>query len=150
MASAASEALVLLFALEALRARHGSALAAGADPRHDTGPFRAFRRALLDAAAARALAPATLTIWWEGTFNGYCLAVQADPAGAAPGLAEAAGAACPVEAFRLAPPRPDGYPLARIAPGSAELLRDAEGALVEAPFGAATGHFGAPGMRRIR
>ena len=62
----------------------------------------------------------------------------------------AAAAACPVEAFRLAPPRRDGYPLARVAPGRAVLLRDADGTRVEAPLGAAGGHFGAPGVRRFR
>ena len=144
------EALVLLFALEELRRRHAGRVARGADPRSDTRPFRAFRRALLSAAAARAAAPAELSMWWEGTFNGYALAVQAHPAAAVPGLAEAAAAACPLEAFRLAPPRQDGYPLARVAPGEAVLLRDAGGARVEAPLGAAGGHFGAPGMRRIR
>ena len=143
-------ALVLLFALEELRRRHGPAGARGDDPRADTRPFRAFRRALLAAAAARATGPAALSMWWEGSFNGYALAVQVEPAGAVPGLAEAAAAACPVEAFRLAPPRRDGYPLARVAPGRSALLRDADGARIEAPLGAAGGHFGAPGMRRIR
>lgn len=150
MAEGPGEALLLLFALEELRRGHAGRRASGADPRADTRPFRAFRRALLAAAAARAVGPAELSMWWEGTFNGYALAVQAWPAAAVPGLAEGAAAACPVEGFRLAPPRRDGYPLARVAPGRAALLRDADGARIEAPFGAAGGHFGAPGMRRIR
>jgi len=37
-----------------------------------------------------------------------------------------------------------------VAPGSWDLLRDADGALVELPFGAPTGHFGAPGVLRLR
>ena len=140
----------ILFALEELRRCHGGHAPGGADPRSDTRPFRSFRRALLAAAAARAIGPAELRMWWEGSFNGYALAVQVHPASAVPGLAEAAAAACPVEAFRLAPPRQDGYPLARVAPGRAVLLRDADGTRVEAPLGAAGGHFGAPGVRRFR
>ncbi len=145
-----AEALVVLFALEELRRAFGHRLAPGVDPRHDTAPFRAFRDRLLAAAASCAAAPARLSMWWEGTYNGYALAIQADPAAAAAGLAEAAAAACPVEGRRLAPPRKDGYPLALVWPGAAELLRDEAGALAEAPFGAPSGHFGAPGVRRIR
>jgi hypothetical protein len=144
------EALVLRFALEDLRRAFGRRAVPGADPRHDTAPFRAFRERLLAAASASARGQARLTFWWEGTYNGYALVVQADPAAAAPGLAGAAATACPVEEGRLAPPRKGGYPLALVRPGSAELERDEEGALVEAPFGAPGGHFGAPGVRRIR
>jgi hypothetical protein len=140
---------VLLFALDALRARYGAAAAPGADPRHDTAPFRAFRAALLDALAAAATAEAVLSRGWEGGFDGYALAIALEPAGAVPAAAGAAAAACPVDAVRVAPPRRDRYPLARLAPGRAELCRDAGGELVEAPFGAPTGHFGAPGMRRF-
>jgi len=137
-------ALVVTFALEELRRVHGAAAAP-----HDTTPFRAFRARLLEAAARRAVAPAALSFWWEGTFNGYSLAVEALPAAALPGFGEAAAAACPVESVRLAPPRGEGYPLALIEPGSATLRRDSDGLLVEAPFGAPTGHFGAPGVRRV-
>jgi hypothetical protein len=142
-------AQVLLFALEELRRCCGRAATPGADPRDDTAPFRAFRGALLAEAARVAAGEAALSMWWEGTFNGYHLAVQADPAEALPGLAAAAAAACPVEAVRLALPRPDGYPLARVRPGSAEPARGADGELFEAPFGAGGGHSGAPGMRRL-
>jgi hypothetical protein len=140
---------ILLFALDDLRARYGGLAAEGADPRHDTAPFRAFRAALLDALAAAASAPAELEMWWEGGYNGYALAVALEPAGAVPGAAGAAERACPVDGARVAAPRADRYPLGRIAPGRAEVARDPGGAAVEAPFGAATGHFGAPGMRRI-
>jgi hypothetical protein len=143
------EALVILFALESLRAAHGSRGDPGAEPREDTLPFRAFRERLLRASAASAVAEAELSMWWEGTFNGYALAVQAIPAGALPGLERAAASACPVEGVRLAPPRRDGYPLARVGPGSAALLRGPDGSLVEAPFGEGGGHFAAPGMRRL-
>lgn len=142
-------AQVLLFALEELRRAHGRRTPPGADPRHDAAPFRAFRDRLLELAAGCAVAEATLTMWWEGTFNGYALAVQAAPASALPRLEQVAAAACPVEGVRLAPPRKGGYPLGRVEPGRADLLRDAGGAVVEAPFGAPAGHFGAPGMRRI-
>ena len=55
-----------------------------------------------------------------------------------------------MEAVRLAPPRRDGYPLARVRPGAAEPARGAGGELYEVPFGAGGGHFGAPGVRRMR
>jgi hypothetical protein len=145
-------AAILLFALDELRARYGDQATAGADPRHDTAPFRAFRAALLDALAAAAAGEAEAAMWWEGGYDGYALAVAVEPAEALGGLAGAEAAAarvCPVDAARVAPPRRDRYPLARLAPGRFELRRDEAGALVEAPFGAATGHFGAPGMRRI-
>lgn len=144
-----AEALVLLFALEELRRRFGHLGAEGADPQSDTAPFRAFRERLLAAAAARARGDVRLSMWWEGTYNGYALAVEADPAAALP-WEEAAAEICPVEERRLAPPRKDGYPLARVGPGRADLERGPDGALVEAPLGAPAGHFGAPGMRRIR
>ncbi|HUL58499.1 MAG TPA: hypothetical protein VLU43_04455 [Anaeromyxobacteraceae bacterium] len=140
-------ARILLFALEELRRRHGRLVPGGADARTDTAPFRAFRAALLDAAARAAAGPSDLSMWWEGTYNGYALAVAVSPADALPGLE--ADAACPVEAERLAEPRAGGYPLAHVEPGRAEVARDADGATYEAPFGAATGHFGAPGVRRI-
>ncbi len=140
-------ARVLLFALEDLRARHADAAPPGADPRHDTAPFRRFRAALLEAAARAATGPAELSMWWEGTYNGYALAVAIEPAGALPGLDPSP--ACPADAERVAPPRADRYPLARVEPGRAVVARDPEGATWEAPFGASTGHFGAPGMRRL-
>jgi hypothetical protein len=140
---------ILLFALDALRARFAATPPRGVDPRLDTTPFRAFRAALLPVLAAGASAEAEATMWWEGSFNGYALAVALEPAGAVAEAEARAGAICPVEAIRLAPPRRDRYPLARLAPGRFELARDETGALVEAPFGAPTGHFGAPGMRRF-
>ncbi len=140
-------ARVLLFALEDLRARHGDAASPGADPRHDTAPFRRFRAALLDLAARAATGPADLSMWWEGTYNGYALAIAIEPAEALPGLD--ATPACPLDGERVAPLRADRYPLARVEPGRAAVARDPDGATWEAPFGASTGHFGAPGMRRI-
>ncbi len=141
-------ARILLFSLDALRAGYADRGTPGADPRADTAPFRAFRSALLDLAARAATAPADLSMWWEGTYNGYALAVSASPPEALAGLDP--DAACPVDDERVAPPRVDRYPLAHVEPGRAEVARDADGASFEAPFGAATGHFGAPGMRRIR
>jgi hypothetical protein len=140
-------ARILRFALDDLRARYGARAAPGADPRADTAPFRAFRGALLELAAGAASAPAELSFWWEGTFNGYALAVAAEPAGALAALDPAP--ACPLEDERVAAPRADRYPLAHVEPGRAVVARDADGAW-EAPFGAPTGHFGAPGVRRIR
>jgi hypothetical protein len=140
-------ARILLFALDDLRARYGDRLTPGADPRADTAPFRAFRAALLELAARAADRPAVLTMWWEGTYNGYALAVAAEPAEALAGLDPSP--ACPADAERLAQPRADPYPLARVEPGLAEPSRGREGETFEAPFGEATGHFGAPGMRRI-
>jgi hypothetical protein len=142
-------AIVLSFALDDLRAAYRSRATPGVDPRHDGAPFRAFRDALLAALAGAAHSPATLAMWWQGTFNGYSLCVSVDPADAVPGAHAAAAAACPVDDARVAPPSPGGYPLGRVAPGHAEPARDAAGDLWEAPFGAATGHFGAPGMRRV-
>jgi hypothetical protein len=138
-------ARILLFALDDLRARYAGGPAQ--DPRHDTAPFRAFRDRLLSAAARSASGPAVLSLWWEGTYNGYCLAVACEPAGALSALDPSE--ACPLEDERVAPPRRDGYPLARVEPGHAEVARDPEGASYEAPFGVAAGHFGAPGVRRI-
>jgi hypothetical protein len=74
--------------------------------------------------------------------------VTVEPDGALPAL-DLAGV-CPVELDEVAPPRPDRYPLARVEPGRATVAREADGSVHEAPFGAATGHFGAPGMRRVR
>jgi hypothetical protein len=141
-------ARIFAFPLEELRARFGAATPVGADPRHDTAAFRAFRAALLAAAAAAARAPLSLSMWWEGTYNGYALAVAAEPS-------EALGAidlatVCPADAERAGAPRADRRPLGRAWQGGAEVARDGEGASWEAPFGAAAGHFGAPGMRRIR
>jgi hypothetical protein len=141
-------ARILLFPLEELRARFGDATPPEADPRHDTAAFRAFRAALLEAAARAARAPAELTMWWQGSYNGYALAVAIEPPDALPGLDPEA--VCPADADTVAPPRPDRYPLAHVEPGRAAVARDADGATDEAPFGAGTGHFGAPGMRRIR
>jgi len=143
----ARAARILLFALDDLRARYSGRASPAADPRSDTAPFRAFRAALLDLAARSASAPCDLAMWWEGSFNGYALAVAAEPP-------EALGAfdpssACPAEAMRVAPPRAQSYPLARVVPGRAEIARGAGGETFEAPFGEPTGHFGAPGMRRI-
>jgi hypothetical protein len=140
-------ARILLFALEELRAAFGDRATPGADPRHDTAPFRAFRGALLDAAAAAATAPAELTMWWEGTYNGYFLAVAAEPPEALAALDPSPF--CPADAVRVAPLRADRYPLALVEPGRATVARSPDGSTHEAPFGAATGHFGAPGIRRI-
>lgn len=140
-------ARILLFALEELRARYAGPPSPGVDPRHDTAAFRRFRAALLELAARAATSPAQLTWWWEGTYNGYFLAVAAAPAEALAALDP--GQACPPDAERVAPPRADGYPLAHVEPGRAEVARDADGATCEAPFGVATGHFGAPGMRKM-
>lgn len=140
-------ARILLFALEELRHRYSGRGTPGADPRHDTAPFRAFREDLLAAAARAAVAPATIAMWWEGTYNGYALAVAAEPADALAALDPSPF--CPADAERVAPPRADRYPLAVAEPGRAAVARDADGATWEAPFGVATGHFGAPGMRRI-
>jgi hypothetical protein len=140
-------ARILLFALEDLRERYAAATPAGADPRHDTTAFRTFRAELLRAAAAAARAPLSLSMWWEGTYNGYALAVAAEPSGALGDLD--LSAVCPVDGERIAAPRADRYPLARVVPGAAEPApADGEG-LWEAPFGAPGGHFGAPGMRRV-
>ena len=141
------ESHIVLFALEELRARFGAATPEGADPRHDTSAFRAFRAALLAAAARAARAPLSLSMWWEGTYNGYALAVAATPG-------DAVGAVvldevCPVDGERSGRPRADARPLGRIAPGAAALDRDEDGASWEAPLGAPAGHFGAPGLRRI-
>jgi hypothetical protein len=141
-------ARLLLFALDELRRRHAAAASPGVDARHDVAPFRAFRDALLAEAARAATGPAELTMWWEGSFDAYSLVVACEPAAALAALD--ATPACPVEEERVAPPRPDGYPLARVAPGRADVARDADGGTHEAPFGAPTGHFGAPGMRRMR
>ena len=140
---------ILLFSLDELRARFAGTTPPDVDPRQDTTPFRAFRALLLPALAAGASSETEVTMWWEGGFNGYALAVALEPAGAVPGADARAAAVCPVDAIRVAPPRRDRYPLARLAPGRYELARDETGALVEAPFGAPTGHFGAPGMRRL-
>ena len=140
-------ARILLFALDELRRRHGDATTPGLDPRHDVAPFRAFRAALLAEAARAATGPAELRMWWEGSFDAYSLAVSCEPAGALAGLDPSP--ACVLDEERVAPPRPDGYPLARVEPGRAEVARDEGGGTYEAPFGAPTGHFGAPGMRRM-
>jgi hypothetical protein len=140
-------ARILLFALDELRRRHAGAATPGLDPRHDGAPFRAFRDALLSEAARTATCPAELTMWWEGSFDAYSLAVCCEPAAAL--LALDPSPACPLEDERVAPPRADGYPLARVEPGRAEVARGPDGSNCEAPFGAPTGHFGAPGVRRI-
>lgn len=147
-----SDARILRFDLDGLRHAYGRLVPPGADPRHDTTPFRAFRAALLEAAAGAATAPCLLELWWEGTFNGYALAVAVTPPGALPGLDAAALARAglpPPDDERVAPPPPDRYPLAHVEPGRATVARSPDGTTNEAPFGAATGHFGAPGMRAI-
>ena len=152
---------VLLFHLDELRRRFGALVPEGADPRADTAPFRAFRERLLDEGARAARAPASLSMWWEGSYNGYCLAVAAEPAEALADLD--AERVCALEDERLEPgaggaqvangsiasARRESYPLGEVAPGRAEVARDPDGTCYEAPFGAATGHFGAPGMRRV-
>ncbi|HEX9306359.1 MAG TPA: hypothetical protein VF894_02635 [Anaeromyxobacter sp.] len=143
----ARAARILLFALDDLRARYSGRAPPGADPRSDTAPFRAFRAALLDLAARCAAEPCELAMWWEGSFNGYALAVAAEPPEALAALDPSS--ACPTEAMRVAPPRAQSYPLARLVPGRAEIARGPGGETFEAPFGEPTGHFGAPGMRRI-
>jgi hypothetical protein len=140
-------ARILLFAIEDLRERYGALTPAGLDPRHDTTAFRAFRTELLRACAAAARAPLSLSMWWEGTYNGYALAVALEPAEALGGAD--LSAVCPADAERIAAPRADRYPLGRAAPGSAGPAPAEGGGLWEAPFGAPAGHFGAPGMRRI-
>jgi hypothetical protein len=151
-------ARILLFSLDELRSRYPAPGGAGpggersgadeppGDPRRGAAEFRAFRDRLLAAAARAATGPAALSMWWEGTYNGYCLAVGCTPAVALAALDPSE--ACAVEDERVAPPRPDGVPLARVVPGCAEVARDADGATWEAPFGAPAGHFGAPGIRR--
>jgi len=144
----AQPARILLFSLDDLRHRYASLAPEGSDPRTDTSPFRAFRKTLLALAARAAGGPCDLSMWWEGTYNGYALAVAIEPP-------EVLGAldphpACPLDGERVAPPRADRYPLAHVEPGRAEVARDPEGGIWEAPFGEATGHFGAPGMRSIR
>jgi hypothetical protein len=140
-------ARVLQFDLDELRAAFGGQASPGADPRHDTAPFRAFRAALLDAAARAAVRPCDLSLAWAGTFNGYRLLVSVEPPDALPGLDLAA--VCAVEHDEVAPARPDRYPLAHVEPGHATVARAADGTTHQAPFGAATGHFGAPGIRRL-
>jgi hypothetical protein len=140
---------ILLFALDDLRERYAAGGSVEADPRQDTAPFRLFRTALLEALSARARREAQLSMWWEGSYNGYALAVAVDPDDAVHDLESAAERACPVDAARLANPRRSRYRLARVWPGRAEVAREDDGAVVEAPFGEGGGHFGAPGMRRI-
>lgn len=139
---------VLQFGLDELRRAFGDHSTPGADPRRDTAPFRAFRAALLDAAAKAARRPCELTMAWGGTFNEYRLLVSVEPPDALPGLDLTA--VCAVEHDEVAPARPDRYPLAHVEPGLATVARAADGTTHEAPFGAATGHFGAPGIRRLR
>lgn len=140
-------ARIFLFSLDELRSRFGAHVRPGADARSDTAPFRAFRARLLELAARAAIAPCELSMWWEGTYNGCALAVAVEPAGALPALDPSP--ACPADEERVAPARAVAYPLARAAPGRAEVARGPGGETYEAPFGAATGHFGAPGIRRV-
>jgi hypothetical protein len=145
-------ARILRFDLDDLRHAYGRLVPPGADPRLDTAPFRAFRSALLAAAAAAAAGPCELELWWEGTFNGYLLAVAVSPPGALAALdadALALAGLPPPDDERVAPPPRDRYPLAHVEPGRATVARNPDGTTNEAPFGAATGHFGAPGMRAI-
>ena len=141
-------ARILLFSLDDLRRRYGPLAREGADPLTDTSAFRRFRTALLALAARAATGGCDLSMWWEGTYNGYALAVSAEPPETLRGLDPEP--ACPLDGERVAPPRADRYPLAHVEPGRAEVASDPEGGTWEAPFGLATGHFGAPGMRNIR
>lgn len=141
-------ARILLFSLDDLRHRYGSLAPEGADPRTDTSAFRLFRTTLLALAARDASGRCELSMWWEGTYNGYTLAIAAEPPEALAALD--ARPACPLDGERVAPARADRYPLAHVEPGRAEVARDPEGGTWEAPFGLATGHSGAPGMRKIR
>jgi hypothetical protein len=141
-------ARVLQFGLDELRAAFGRHATPGEDPRHDTAPFRAFREALLAAAARAAVRPCDLSMAWEGSFNDAWLVITVEPANALPGLD--LSAVCALEQDQVAPARPDRYPLAHVEPGQAIVARAADGTTHEAPFGAATGHFGAPGIRRQR
>jgi hypothetical protein len=138
---------VLQFTLDDLRAGFGHHASPGADPRTDTAPFRAFRAALLAAAALAAVRRCDLSMAWGGTFNEYWLLVSIEPPDALPGLD--LSQVCPVDQDEVAPARPDRYPLATVEPGRATVARAADGTTHEAPFGAATGHFGAPGIRRL-
>jgi hypothetical protein len=140
-------ARVLQFGLDELRRAFAGHAAPGADPRHDTAPFRAFRAALLEAAARAAVRPCDLAMAWGGTFNEYRLLISVEPPDALPGLD--LSAVCEPEHDEVAPARPDRYPLAHVEPGHATVARAADGTTHEAPFGAATGHFGAPGIRRL-
>jgi len=140
-------ARVLLFSLDELRRRFGGLVPAGADPRADTTPFRGFRAALLEAAGRGACDPCELSFWWEGTFNGYALAVAIRPPQALATLD--LEPVCPLEDERVAPPPQERHLLAHVEPGQAKVLHNDDGTLNEAPFGAATGHFGAPGVRRV-
>ena len=141
-------ARILLFSLDELRRLHAPA-AGGAqdDLRLEGAPFRSFRDRLLRAAARAATGPATLWMWWEGTYNGYSLAVACEPVEALARLDPTE--ACPLEDERVAPMRAEGRPLARVAPGRAEVAREPDGTSWEAPFGAPAGHSGAPGIRRV-
>jgi hypothetical protein len=141
-------ARILLFSLDDLRDRYASLAPQPSDPLTDTSPYRTFRTALLALAARAACASCEVSMWWEGTYNGYVLAVAIEPPEALAALDPRP--ACPLEGERVAPPRADRYPLAHVEPGRAEVARDPEGGTWEAPFGEATGHFGAPGMRNIR
>ena len=140
-------ARILLFSLDELRRRYGHLVPAGADPRADTTPFRAFRAALLEAARRGATEPCDLSFWWEGTFNGYSLAVGVRPPEALCRLD--LRPVCQLEDERVAPPPPVRWSLAVVLPGHVELARNEDGSLDETPLGAATGHFGAPGVRRV-
>src|SRR5690606_16968182 len=113
-------ALVLAFSLDDLRRTFGGSTPPGADPRHDTAPFRSFRAALLEAAARSATGRAALSFWWEGTFNGYALAVAVEPPDAVAGLAQEIEAVCPIESMRVATPRATRYALATVTPARAE------------------------------
>ncbi len=141
-------ARILLFSLDDLRERWGPLARRDGDPRSDTSAFRRFRTTILALAARAAEGPCDLSMWWEGTYNGYFLAVSIEPPGALRALDPRP--ACPVDDERVAPPRADRYPLADVEPGRAEVARAPDGGTWEAPFGEATGHFGAPGMRNVR
>lgn len=137
-------ARIFLFPLDALRSQYPAA-GEGRGPGSDTGPFLAFRSRLLAELSPCVQTPAELSAWWEGTYNGYHLAVAVSPPGALSGAFEPESI-CPLEAERIAPVPRNGYPLARLEPGGWTLAGGEAGETYEFPFGVAAGHFGAPGV----
>jgi hypothetical protein len=143
--SGLAQGRVFLFHLDALRSRYGVAVPEGHHRGGDTASFLAFRGRLLAELAPCVLTPAELSAWWEGTYNGYHLAVAISPPSALSAAFDPE-LICALEAERVAPVPRNGYPLARLAPGGWELAQGVAGETVAFPFGAATGHFGAPGV----
>jgi hypothetical protein len=140
-----ARAHVFLFHLDDLRSRYGAAVPEEHHRGSDTASFLTFRSRLLAELAPCVQRQAELSAWWEGTYNGYHLAVAVSPASAL-STAFDPESICPLEAERVAPLPRNGYPLARLAPGGWELAQGAAGETYAFPFGAATGHFGAPGV----